>query len=315
MQSLDLHNPWPGAPVLFRERTGSTMEDALALARDGYPGGTTVVTDFQEAGRGRLAERRWRSEAGKNLLFTQLLRDTLLEGPQRLPLLVGLAVSRALEGSFSLQPVIKWPNDVLCRLTGGRRAAGSGGMDGGGSFGSEGGSAKRGVRASAKRGVRAIFASEGGSAKRGVRVIFGSEGGVFAKVAGILCEAVAEGTGIVLLAGVGLNCNQLEFPGEPGAVSLARLLGREVDRLQLLERILAEIRTSLQERDWKAALLERLHYLGREVTFHQGPPDNVAPGRAVRGVLEGVEDDGALRIRIPGGQTKIFYSGELTEAP
>jgi BirA family biotin operon repressor/biotin-[acetyl-CoA-carboxylase] ligase len=284
MELLNLRNPWPGAPILFRERTGSTMEDALALARDGYQGGTTVVADYQEAGRGRLAVRRWRSEAGKNLLFTQLLRDVLPEGPQRLPLLVGLAVSRALEASFAMEPVIKWPNDVLCRLPGGR-------------------------------GVRAGFGSEGAfGSGRGVRAIFGSEGAVFGKVAGILCEAVTEGCALVLLAGVGLNCNQLEFPAEPGAVSLARLLGREVERLQLLERILEQIRVSLAERDWKAALLERLHYLGREVIFRQEMPGNVGSGRTLRGVLDGVEDDGALRLRLPGGRTTTLYSGEITEA-
>jgi BirA family biotin operon repressor/biotin-[acetyl-CoA-carboxylase] ligase len=277
MELLNLRNPWPGAPILFRERTGSTMEDALALARDGYQGGTTVVADYQEAGRGRLAVRRWRSEAGKNLLFTQLLRDVLPEGPQRLPLLVGLAVSRALEASFAMEPVIKWPNDVLCRLPGGRD-------------------------------VRAVFGSEGAfGSGRGVRAIFG-------KVAGILCEAVTEGCALVLLAGVGLNCNQLEFPAEPGAVSLARLLGREVERLQLLERILEQIRVSLAERDWKAALLERLHYLGREVIFRQEMPGNVGSGRTLRGVLDGVEDDGALRLRLPGGRTTTLYSGEITEA-
>jgi BirA family biotin operon repressor/biotin-[acetyl-CoA-carboxylase] ligase len=293
MELLNLRNPWPGAPILFRERTGSTMEDALALARDGYQGGTTVVADYQEAGRGRLAVRRWRSEAGKNLLFTQLLRDVLPEGPQRLPLLVGLAVSRALEASFAMEPVIKWPNDVLCRLPGGRDVRAVFGSEG--AFGSG-------------RDVRAVFGSEGAlGSGRGVRAIFG-------KVAGILCEAVTEGCALVLLAGVGLNCNQLEFPAEPGAVSLARLLGREVERLQLLERILEQIRVSLAERDWKAALLERLHYLGREVIFRQEMPGNVGSGRTLRGVLDGVEDDGALRLRLPGGRTTTLYSGEITEA-
>jgi BirA family biotin operon repressor/biotin-[acetyl-CoA-carboxylase] ligase len=248
MVPLDLHNPWDGAPVLRRERTGSTMEDALALARKGYPGGTTVVADYQEAGRGRLPERTWRSEAGQNLLFTQLLRGVLAGEPHRLPLLVGLAVARTLEGLFGLHPEIKWPNDVLCPL----------------------------------------------------------------KVAGILCEAVSDASGVVLLAGVGLNCNQLEFPGEPGATSLAVLLGRPVDRMRTLERILAEIRHALTDRGWKEALLARLHRLGREVALREGVPRGGPGDGTLCGVLEGLEENGALRIRLPGGRVRFVYSGELT---
>jgi BirA family biotin operon repressor/biotin-[acetyl-CoA-carboxylase] ligase len=292
MVPLSLNNPWPGAPTLFRKRTRSTMEDALTLARDGYPAGTTVVADYQEAGRGRLAERQWRSEEGKNLLFTQLLRDVLPDGPQRLPLLVGLAVARALEGAFGLAPAIKWPNDVLCPLpgrhSGKKRPAAEDALGSG-------------------HGARADFASAGG--------VFASEGGVFAKVAGVLCEAATSGSGLLLLAGVGLNCNQLEFPEEPGAVSLALLLGREVDRLQLLERILGEIRAALSDRGWKAALLHRLYCLGREVAFHQAAAGDSGASSVLRGVLDGVEDDGALRLRLPGGQTTALYSGELTALP
>jgi len=248
MVTLDLHNPWDGAPVLFRERTGSTMEDALTLARQGYPGGTTVVADYQESGRGRLPERRWESAPGENLLFTQLLRGVLGGEPQRLPLLVGLAVSRTLESVFGLHPEIKWPNDVLCPV----------------------------------------------------------------KIAGVLCEAVSDASGVVLLAGVGLNCNQLEFAGAPPATSLAALLGHPVDRFRVFEHVLAEIRHALSDHGWKEALLARLHCLGQEVVVRDGVPGAPAGDADLTGVLEGLEEDGALRIRVRGGSLRVVYSGELT---
>jgi BirA family biotin operon repressor/biotin-[acetyl-CoA-carboxylase] ligase len=246
METLEVYNPWDAAPVLLRERTASTMEDALALARQGYPGGTTVVADYQEAGRGRLPERRWQSAPGENLLFTQLFRGVLVGEPQKLPLLVGLAVARALESEFGLHPEIKWPNDVLCPL----------------------------------------------------------------KIAGVLCEAVSEASGLVLLAGVGLNCNQREFPGAPAATSLALQLGRPVDRLRVLERILSEIRTALEDPGWMEALLGRLHRLGQEVVV-EGVPGNDGSG-TLQGVLEGLEEDGALRLRGARGSVHVVYSGELT---
>lgn len=112
-QPWPVDNPWIGAPVLRRERTRSTMEDALRLYELGYPEGTVAVAGFQERGRGRLPERSWESEPGKNLLFTILLIRPLSFPAQRLPVLVGLALSLAVEGSFGLATRVKWPNDLL----------------------------------------------------------------------------------------------------------------------------------------------------------------------------------------------------------
>ncbi len=110
-----VRNPWAGAPVLYRERTRSTMEDALRLHELGYPHGTVAVAGFQELGRGRLPGRRWESEPGTNLLFTLLLTRPFPGPPLRLPVLAGLALSLALEGRFGLATEVKWPNDVLHR--------------------------------------------------------------------------------------------------------------------------------------------------------------------------------------------------------
>jgi BirA family biotin operon repressor/biotin-[acetyl-CoA-carboxylase] ligase len=112
-QPWPVDNPWAGAPVLHREHTRSTMEDALRLHETGYPDGTVVVAGFQERGRGRLPERNWESEPGKNLLFTILLTRPLPFPAQRLPILVGLALSLTMEGSFGLVTRVKWPNDLL----------------------------------------------------------------------------------------------------------------------------------------------------------------------------------------------------------
>jgi BirA family biotin operon repressor/biotin-[acetyl-CoA-carboxylase] ligase len=116
-----VRNPWAGAPVLYRERTRSTMEDALRLHELGYPHGTVAVTGYQELGRGRLPGRRWESEPGANLLFTLLLSRPFPGPPLRLPVLAGLGLSLALEGRYGLETEVKWPNDVLHR---GRKLAG-----------------------------------------------------------------------------------------------------------------------------------------------------------------------------------------------
>ncbi len=117
-----IDNPWPGAGVTVVERTGSTMDDCLALGRRGLPSGTAVVAGFQDRGRGRAPGRRWLSPAWESLLVTVLLRaDELGFLPAELPLRAGLAVSRALEDATGVAAGIRWPNDALMD---GRKVAG-----------------------------------------------------------------------------------------------------------------------------------------------------------------------------------------------
>jgi len=126
MKALAIPSPWPGAPVYFRKRTTSTMEDARRLFASGCPDGTVIMTDFQTKGRGRVVERGWNAEAGKNLLFTLVLRTEsgpheLGRNAQRLPLLAGLAASQCVEQIYGLSVRLKWPNDLL---VGGKKLAG-----------------------------------------------------------------------------------------------------------------------------------------------------------------------------------------------
>lgn len=121
MQQLAVANPWENAPVYYSESTGSTMDDALTLARAGAPNGTVAAAGYQSRGQGRFRERSWNAEAGKNLLFTLALKEALSFPPQRLPVLAGLAVSLAVERRFGLETRVKWPNDLLA---GGKKLAG-----------------------------------------------------------------------------------------------------------------------------------------------------------------------------------------------
>jgi BirA family biotin operon repressor/biotin-[acetyl-CoA-carboxylase] ligase len=101
------------APVFYKQRTRSTMEDARALIAPGCRHGTVALAGYQEAGRGRLKNRRWEAEESKNLLFSILLKkEHLPSGGALLPLTAGLAVSEAVEKLYSIETRIKWPNDV-----------------------------------------------------------------------------------------------------------------------------------------------------------------------------------------------------------
>jgi len=246
MRKLDIENVWQGSPLFFKYYTESTMEDAETLARQGYPEGTVVAASFQARGRGRLPGRIWESACGKNLLFTLILQNSSIDALSRLPLLIGLAVSLALEKLFSLETEIKWPNDILFQ---GR------------------------------------------------------------KLCGVFCRA---GSGRIL-AGIGVNCNQLSFAGNLGgrATSLAIILKERVSRQQILEAVLREVKGVLPERDWQAKILKRLYLLRREAVLLQGLPP--APDREVRGTIVGLDPDGALLIRTEAGAEPLrVVSGEIS---
>lgn len=108
-------------PIRRLEVTGSTNDDAKALAAEGAPEGSLVVAEFQEKGRGRRG-RSWVAKQGEAVMVSLLLRPPL--EPMRcglLPLLTAAAIREALTGLGIEGVGIKWPNDLLVD---GRKLAG-----------------------------------------------------------------------------------------------------------------------------------------------------------------------------------------------
>ncbi|UCF97112.1 MAG: biotin--[acetyl-CoA-carboxylase] ligase [Spirochaetaceae bacterium] len=253
MKQMQIPNPWSGAPVYYRRITTSTMEDARRLFSAGCVDGTVVVADFQERGRGRIPERSWIAEAGRNLLFTLVLRSrsgtdgfAAAGAHQRLPLLAGLALALSIEGLYGLSVQLKWPNDLLV------------------------------------------------------------EG---KKLAGILCEALAEGNNLGVLIGIGLNCNQLRFANQLGltATSLAHILGREVNPPEILAAVLPTVKSCLADGEWHAKVVQRLYGLNR-VAYLVAPPQSITK----QGVIRGLNHDGSLLFQPDGHSEAIaVYGGEV----
>ena len=99
-------------PVHALRETGSTMEDAHALAQQGAPEGTLVYAARQTQGRGRL-QRVWESPDG-GAYFSLLLRPQrpAADIPQ-LSLVAGLAAVEGLRQLVRIYPSVRWPNDVM----------------------------------------------------------------------------------------------------------------------------------------------------------------------------------------------------------
>ena len=77
------------------------------------PHGYCISADFQINGHGQ-STNHWESEDGKNLLFSLLLRPTIIPAAEQFVIteIVTLAIINALQDYIRQQITIKWPNDI-----------------------------------------------------------------------------------------------------------------------------------------------------------------------------------------------------------
>jgi BirA family transcriptional regulator, biotin operon repressor / biotin---[acetyl-CoA-carboxylase] ligase len=113
---------WGGEWDVHRlDEVDSTNSYVRRLARHGAAAGLVAVADHQTAGRGRL-DRRWESPPGANLLTSVLLRPACAAEDVHLCAgAVALAAVQACREVAGVEPVLKWPNDLLL---GGAKLAG-----------------------------------------------------------------------------------------------------------------------------------------------------------------------------------------------
>ena len=103
-----------GRRIVYHASTGSTNDDARALAAAGEQEGTVVLADEQTAGRGRAGKSPWITPAGTSIAVSVLLRPTF--SPEKLGALAMMAGLAAVEGvrrGAGVSASLKWPNDVL----------------------------------------------------------------------------------------------------------------------------------------------------------------------------------------------------------
>ncbi len=238
--------------ICFRE-TESTNDVAFKLAEEGAPEGTVVVAESQRRGKGRLG-RHWESPPGVNLYCSIILRPPILpQKASQLTFLSAVAVARAVAATTSLQPAIKWPNDVLVE---GR------------------------------------------------------------KVAGLLNEMSAETEKVnfvVLGVGININMEQTQFPADlrHPASSLAIEAGGTISRIGVTRAFLKALDALYDDylahgyEPVRTEWLDRSNMVGRKVrvSFHDSE---------VSGEVMGIDDDGALLLKLPNGRSERVLAGDVT---
>ncbi|MDV0443189.1 biotin--[acetyl-CoA-carboxylase] ligase [Methanorbis rubei] len=100
-------------PITIHKRTGSTNDDAKALAVAGAVHGTMVLAEEQTAGKGRLG-RSFYSPKSSGIYLSVVLRPELLfTDAVLITTAAAVAVCRAIEEMTDQTPEIKWVNDVF----------------------------------------------------------------------------------------------------------------------------------------------------------------------------------------------------------
>jgi len=136
------------------------------------------------------------------------------------------------------------------------------------------------------------------------------------KVCGILTELSAEMERInYMVVGIGINVNQDEkdFPEEfrEGAASLKVESGGSISRVRLLQASLTEF--ELWYRIWLEQGFDPVLARWKEMSVSLNCPVQIhTPNKSWDGWAEDVDKDGALLLRLPGGELQRLISGEVS---
>lgn len=259
--------------IHFFSTLSSTMDKARELARNGAPHLSVVIAEEQNRGRGRL-NRIWSSDKG-GLWFTLILRPEL---PPPLAFQVNFAASlslaKVLRQEYELDVSVKWPNDLLLKVS------------------------------KIKRN-NMLWEGKNTNSDEENQELFLEK-----KLAGLLSEMETQGDMISFVnIGIGINVNNYPEINEPNAVSIRTAIGKKICRRQLLSSFLDELEKqlikiqSLQNpsvelmNQWK----NMTSTIGRHVRIETF-------GDIYKGVAVDVDTTGALIIRQEDGvEKKIIY--------
>ena len=127
------------------------------------------------------------------------------------------------------------------------------------------------------------------------------------KLSGMLSELEAEADRVFFInIGMGINVNNEPAVLEPAPISLKKILGREVSRIELLTRFLDEFEKRLKNLQLETVIAEWKQYtvtLQRQVRV-------VTRQEVIEGRALDVDDNGALMVELADGSVKKIIYGD-----
>jgi len=130
------------------------------------------------------------------------------------------------------------------------------------------------------------------------------------KLCGVLVEFVAELDVVdLLILGIGVNVNS--HPNVKGATSILKVIGREVDRLQLLIEILSTLEKLYN--DLKEGRFKDIQDMWKVHSFHYGKEIAIErKNGSLKGKAKGIDEDGNLVLQT-GNSRKIIQPTNLVK--
>ena len=135
------------------------------------------------------------------------------------------------------------------------------------------------------------------------------------KLCGILAETVETSLGRAVVLGIGINLTRGAFPAELDSVATSVESGceRKPEREVVLEALIRamEVRyETLNQADGPAKIVRE--WIDRS-SYANGKLIQITEnGKQVVGVTQGLESDGALRVKTDSGELRIFRAGDVT---
>jgi len=134
------------------------------------------------------------------------------------------------------------------------------------------------------------------------------------KISGILAETVETPTGLAIVVGIGVNLTSRNFPDEIAdtATSMEAETGKRIlpDELaEVLTGYLSYFYDILSNGDGPFEILR--HWQQRSSYFSDKPVRVTLDGIVIDGVTDGLEENGALRVKTVGGSVKIVQAGDV----
>jgi BirA family biotin operon repressor/biotin-[acetyl-CoA-carboxylase] ligase len=118
--TFNLKTEFIGRQAYYFDTIDSTQNQALKMADDEANNGSVIVASKQTGGRGRSG-RKWISPKGGIWISIILQPKFDISITTLFPIASALALSIAIEKTFSINPELKWPNDLTVK---GKKIAG-----------------------------------------------------------------------------------------------------------------------------------------------------------------------------------------------
>ncbi len=134
------------------------------------------------------------------------------------------------------------------------------------------------------------------------------------KISGILAETAESPNGLAVVVGVGINLTSENFPAEitDTATSIEKLTGLKVtpdEAAGTLIKFLTYFYGMLTVPDGPAAIVDEWR---KRSTYFSGKAVRVTSGNeTLTGTTDGLEPNGALRVRRPDGGVTIIQAGDV----